>query len=734
MPSTLPPVVRFANFEVDLRAGELRKDAAKVRLQEQPFRLLTVLLESAGEVVTREELRKRLWSADTFVDFDHRLAVAVSKLRDALRDSAETPKFVETVGRRGYRFVGKVEPATADADVESDAASLPSAELPRQEEVRPAARERTRPRTRPLILPLLTGVAILLGVIGFVAIHRVRSGNGQSSAARRSLAILPFHNSGPDASSDFLGFSLADVLITKLAYVSSLAVRPSAAVEKYRGATIDLQKVAADLKVDTVLTGSFLRAGDNLRITWQLVDVKAEKMLGQGVIDLKYDNLLTVQDTVTSQLVSKLQLTLSPSEAARLKPENAVNPLAYEYFLQGLDFYGQHKFPLAIRMFEESTAIDPNYAPAWAYLGASYNSDASFELGGREQYRRAQEAYERALSIQPKMLDVQIFLANLLIDTGKVEQAIPLLRDALQTNSNYAATHWELGYAYRFAGMLDESAAECERARQLDPFIRGANGSVLNTYLYMGQYGKFLDSLPVDDSSFILFYRGYGEYYEGDTDEAARDFDRAYELDPSLYAGIGKALSDSIHQERAEGLDLLRDLKSRIVQRGVGDPEASYKIAQAYAQLGDQASALRVLRMSVDSGFFSYPYIAKDPLLKDLHGQPEFDRILNAARQRYEAFRKSFFSRGESRPADGEGRPRGKSRQSQELATVNTLLQVPGAWSHRHGCLNFEVGRRNAGALGFARARLFGWPSEFVCRATTARRIRWLAQDYILLC
>jgi tetratricopeptide (TPR) repeat protein len=320
-----------------------------------------------------------------------------------------------------------------------------------------------------------------------------------------------------------------------------------------------------------------------------------------------------------------------------------VNPLAYEYFLQGLDFYGQHKFPLAIEMLEKSTEIDPNYAPAWAYLGASYNSDAAFEFGGREQYRRAQAAYERALAIRPNMLDAQIFLANLLVDTGKVEQAVPLVRDALKTNGNYAPTHWELGYAYRFAGMLDESVAECERARQLDPLVK-ANGSVLNTYLYLGEYKKFLNSLPVDDSSFDLFYRGFGEFYEKEFEQASRDFDRAYELDPTLYAGIGKALSDSIHQRKADGLDLLRELESKITQRGVGDPEATYKIAQAYAVLGDKVSALRVLRMSVESGFFSYPYLSKDPLLNDLHGEAEFDQILNTARQRYEAFKSSFFS------------------------------------------------------------------------------------------
>jgi DNA-binding winged helix-turn-helix (wHTH) protein/TolB-like protein len=556
MSSTLPSLVKFANFEVDLRAGELRKDGGKVRLQEQPFLLLTVLLESAGEVVTREELRQRLWSADTFVDFDHRLAVAVSKLRDALWDSAEKPKFVETVGRRGYRFVGQLEatdPLSVDTKAGTGETALPSTEqpeLPKLPRLRP-----TRSRTGRLIFLSSVGFAILLGVIVLPNFLHLRSGKAQTLPPR-SLAILPLHNSGQDSSSDFLGFSLADVLITKLSYLSSLSVRPSAAIEKYRGTTIDLQRVATDLKVDNVLTGSFIRDGDNLRITYQLVDAKTDKILGQGVIDLKYDNLLTVQDKVASQLVSELQLRLSPSEAERLKPENPRSPLAYEYFLQGLDFHGKHKFPLAIRMLEKSTEIDPDYAPAWAYLGASYNSDAAFEFGGREQYRRAQAAYERALAIQPNLLDAQIFFANLLVDTGQVEKAVPLLRDALKTNPNYAAAHWELGYAYRFAGMLDESVAECERARKLDPLVK-ANGSVLNTYLYLGQYQKFLESLPVDDSSFVLFYRGFGEFQEKEFDQASRDFDRAYELDPTLYAGIGKALSDSIHQRQGEGLDLL---------------------------------------------------------------------------------------------------------------------------------------------------------------------------------
>jgi DNA-binding winged helix-turn-helix (wHTH) protein/TolB-like protein/Tfp pilus assembly protein PilF len=640
MPSTLPSLVRFANFEVDLRAGELRREGSRVRLQEQPFLLLTVLLESAGEVVTREELRKRLWAEDTFVDFDHRLAVAVSKLRDALRDSADKPTFVETVGRRGYRFLGHVEFDSLSADSNGERCDTPVASSQPAERAEPPKLAHSHP-TQSRIFLFSIGLAILVAAIALPKLLHIRSGKSPTTAPR-SLAILPLQNRGEDSRSDFLGLSLADVLITKLAYVSSLSVRPSAAIEKYRGTAIDLQKVAADLKVDTVLTGSFIRDGNNLRITYQLVDAKSEKILGQGVIDLKYDNLLAVQDKVTGQLISELQLNLSPVEAEHLKSELSVSPLAYEYFLQGLDLYGQHKFPLAIQMFEKTTEIDPNYAPAWAYLGASYNSDAAFELGGREQYSRAQAAYERALAIRPNLLDAQIFLANFLIDTGKVEQAVPLLRNALKTNGNYAAAHWELGYAYRFAGMLDESVAECERARQLAPFVKG-NGSVLNTYLYLGEYQKFLASLPVDDSSFTLFYRGFGEFHEKQFDQAASDFDRAYQLDPNLYTGIGKALSDSIQQHGAEGLLLLSGLERTMRERGVGDPEATYKIAEAYAVLGNQSSALHVLRASVESGFFSYPYIDKDPLLNALHGEPEFAQILNIAHQRHEAFKNSFF-------------------------------------------------------------------------------------------
>jgi tetratricopeptide (TPR) repeat protein len=422
-----------------------------------------------------------------------------------------------------------------------------------------------------------------------------------------------------------------------------VTVRPSAAVEKYKGHGVDIKRAAGELSVDTLLTGNFIRDGDRLRITYQLVDARANRTLYTDTIDVKYDRLLTVHDDVSRRIVKGLQLQLAPAEAARIKPEEPISPMAYEYYLRGVDSMGNHNFPLAVKMLEKSTEFDPSYALTWAYLGQSYTSDAAFELGGREQYRRARAAYERALALQPNQPEAEIFLANLLVDTGKVEQAIPLLREALGDNSNDAAAHWELGYAYRFAGMLKQSLTECERAREIDPLVNG-NGAVLNTYLYLAQYDNFLRSLPsASESGFFRFYRAFGEYYLGRNSLAAEDFTRAYQENPTLDPGIGKAFADSIAKNTGDGLRTLRELENKIVERGVGDPEATYKIAQAYAVLGDKASAIRNLRSSIEGGFFPYPYFVTDPLLNNLRSAGEFPHLMDTARRRSEAFQKKFF-------------------------------------------------------------------------------------------
>jgi DNA-binding winged helix-turn-helix (wHTH) protein/TolB-like protein/Tfp pilus assembly protein PilF len=652
----------FRPFLLDTIQHLLLKEGRAVALTPKTYDTLLLLVQNSGRMLSKEELMKALWP-DSFVE-ESNLTQQVSMIRRALGDSPGDPHFIVTVPGRGYRFSAEVRTwgeekgrfglAVPAPQLAGEAANrkgqkvmqVARADIPETEDAKPIAlppRWKERKATRRTVVSI-AAVALLVAILAITRfLHPTQPRTSHAVAANRSLAILPLQNLRQDPDDDFLGFSLADAVITKLGYVSSLTTRPSAAVEKYRNQVIDIQKVAADLNVDTLLIGSFIRDDDDLRITYQLIDGKTERILGRGTIDLKYDKLLRVQDNVAQQIIKDLELNLSPSEVERIKPDAPVNPLAYEYYLRGVDLHGQHKFPLAIKMLEKSTEIDPNYASAWAYLGASYTSDATFEFGGREQYHRAQTAYERALAIQPSQLDAQIFLANLLVDTGKVEQAVPLLRDALKTNPNHAGAHWELGYAYRFAGMLNESVAECELALQLDPLVK-ANGSFFNTYLYLGEYDKFLRSLPdLNDSAFVLFYRGFGEYYLKNTEQAARDFDRAYELDPSLYTQIGTAFSNSIAHRDAKGLEILHGLENKIGERGVGDPEGMYKISQAYSILGDKPSALRVLRRSIEGGFFCYPYFTTDPLLNGLRNEPEFNALLNVARQRHDAFKTKFF-------------------------------------------------------------------------------------------
>ena len=673
----------FGPFVLDTVQHLLLKEQEPVTLTPKTYDALLVLVRNSGRMLPKEELMAALWP-DSFVE-ESNLTQQVSMIRKALGESPGQDRYIVTVPGRGYRFAAQVRawskekpPVTADrpeliARVEGTGKQeeRPSLTLAASEKLlrmesrvatklsaarelgvsktmtnpqsvsiaHEAGEEAKKRRARIAMAGLVLVIALVLGYFMYRKQPIVRP----TLAGPRSLAILPFQNLRLDPDSDFLGFSLADAVITKLDYVRSLTVRPSTSVQKYRNQVIDISKVAADLNVDTLLTGTFIRDGDELRITYQLIEAKTDKILGRGTIDLRYEKLLTVQDNVAQQIIKELAIKLSPSEAQSIGPGEPVVPLAYENYLRGLDLYSRHDFPPAIKMLEKSTAIDPNYALAWAYLGAAYTSDAAFEFGGRDQYDKARAAYERALSLQPGQLEAKIFLANLLIDTGKVEEAMPLLREALKTNPNHAEAHWELGYAYRFAGMLEESVVECERARQLDPLVK-ANGSAFNTYLYLGQYDKFLRSLPdLNDSAFVVFYRGFGEYYQKNWEQSAKDFDRAFMLDSTLYTQIGKALSDSIAHRDAGGLEILRSLETKIEERGVGDPEAMYKIAQAYLAMGDKASALRTLRLSIENGFFCYPYFTTDPLLNGLRNEPAFAALLKTAQQRHQAFKNSFF-------------------------------------------------------------------------------------------
>lgn len=675
----------FGPFRLDPEERTLWREGDPVPLTVKAFDTLLALVESGGRVVGKDELMGRVWP-DSFVE-ENNLAQQISHLRRALGDTETGVKYIETVPKRGYRF------AAAPREVEGEAAGLVVREsirarvLVEEEEetddaraipddapavpenglaasdVAPGAwaREPVRvvsTRPAPSSLPAAqpgagakgrrvraAAAACALAVVaglGFLIYSKVAR-RARATKAPRTLAILPFKNLKPDAETDFLGFSLADAIITKLGYVSTVIVRPSSYVDKYRNQAIDPKTVAADLNVNTLLTGSFVREGDDLRINAQLVDVEANEILWRDQLDLKYEKLLTVEDSVAQRVIEGLRLRLSPAEVQNLALDAPHDPLAYEYFLRGTDLYSANQFTLAVEMFKKSVAIDARYSPAWAHLGTAYTAEAAFSFGGREDYARALDAYDRALALNPEEIDARIFKANLFTDTNRAAQSVPLLREVLRTNPNNALAHWELGYAYRFAGVLDESIKECELARSLDPRVK-LHSSALNAYLYSGRYEKFLESLPPDDDvAFIVFYRGLAHLYLKDESRAASDFDRAYQLDPSLYTQIGKAFSYAVAGERAKGLELLGGTVKKSDERGVTDAEAMYKIAQCYALLGDKPSALRMLRRAVEGGFFCHPYLRDDPLLAPVRGEPEYAALLESARASHEEFEGRFF-------------------------------------------------------------------------------------------
>jgi len=547
-----------------------------------------------------------------------------------LQDFKKEREFQAKLQGASRQSASRPERAKTSSDWRTAARSVPP--------VRDSAGSVLRKNRMPVLAAMLVAVVAIFGYF------YLRPFNGPPTAARpRSLAVLPFRNLKQDSETDFLGFSLADEIITKLGYVNALTIRPSSSVDKYRNQIIDPKKVAGELNVDTLLTGSFIKDGDDLRITAQLIDVRPDKILWRDSIDLKYDKLLTVQDRVAQQIIKELELNLSPAEAANLKPEKPINNAAYEYYLRGIDFYSLNEFAAAIEMLEKSTAVEPNYAPAWAHLGRAYTTNASLQFGGREHYGKAQAAYEKAIALNPALVEPRIYMANLFTDTGRVEQAVPLLRSVLHDSPNNAEAHWELGYAYRFGGMLQESLAECEKARQNNPQVK-INSSAMNSYLYLGEYEKFLQSLPVNDSVYILFYHGFAEYYLNNHQQAAQEFDRAYEREPSLLpAMVGKALSFSIKHQNAEGVKFLKETERKIQESGVSDSEGLYKVAQAFAVLGDKISALHMLHHSIEGGFFCYPYFVRDPLLQSIRNEPEFQELMAQALQRHNQFKTAFF-------------------------------------------------------------------------------------------
>jgi TolB-like protein/DNA-binding winged helix-turn-helix (wHTH) protein len=407
MPPLRPnSVLRFGTYEAYL-SGELRKSGLRVRVQQQPMKLLEILLESPGEVVTREELRRRVWPNESFGDFDQALNIAMGKLRGALGDSAENPRFIETLPKRGYRFIADVSvvdaPTHSNKQPEHRGANLPgpkpeteSADQFQSVEsmVAPTVH---RLRKRRVIVWLV--VALILMTLSLWLFHS--RGNGRTGI--RSLAVLPLENLSEDPSQNYFADGMTDELITDLAQISALRVISRTSVMAYKGARKPLPQIARELSVDAVIEGSVLRAGNQVRITAQLIEASSDKHLWSQSYEGELRNTLELQSRVATAIADQIRINLTPHEQAALKSAKVVNPEAYESYLKGRYFWNKrtaHGLESALAYFKQAIEEDPKYAQAYSGLTDTYALLGDWQYGvmsPKEAFPKAKAAALRKL-------------------------------------------------------------------------------------------------------------------------------------------------------------------------------------------------------------------------------------------------------------------------------------------------------------------------------------------------
>ena len=625
--------LRFGVFEVDLRAGELRKHGLQVRLQEQPFQVLATLLEHPGEVVTREELQKKLWPADTFVDFDHGLNKAINKIRDALSDSAESPRFVETVARRGYRFLAEVrvvDPAPvrspeAATEALSKAKDRDRADLSGQ----PEARKRFVPS---VAWRIIGSVVVLLLVILTAWTFRSRN---RPSPVIRSLAVLPLESLSGDASQDYFADGMTDELITDLGQISALRVISRTSVMPYKGARKSLAQIARELNIDAVVEGTVLRSGNQVRITAQLIEAPADKHLWAQSYEGDVRDTLALQNQVARAIAEQIRISLNPQEQAALKNVKVINPQAYESYLKGRYFWNKRTadgLKVAVAYFNQAIEEDPSYAQAYSGLADTYALSGDWQyavMTPKEALPKAKATAIKALELDNTLSEAHSSLAFCLdLFDWDWEAAEKEFRRAIGLNPSYATAHhwyaWHLGEM----GRNNEAIVEMRKAQNLDPLSLIINADLAELLLIAHFYDESIQQSRKTiemDPNFGLAHNQLAQAYlqKHRHDEAITELQKAIQLSggsPTCTANLARAYAASGRRNKA--LQLLNDLKKR---SNPGYSPAS-EIAVIYAALGDKDQAMAWLEKAYEERF--NPSVLLRPGFDPLRPDPRFQDLL----------------------------------------------------------------------------------------------------------
>jgi len=614
-------VVRFGVFEVDLRAGELFRQGIKIKLQQQPFRVLALLLEHPGEIVTREELRQAIWPAGTFVEVDLGVDAAIHKLRTALGDSAENPRLVETLPRRGYRFIAAVDGAVASEEQASTAAASPGPSYSALQAV---------PKRKSLLWAgaIVVVVALLLAVnTGGLRVSML----GRSATPQiHSIAVLPLGNLSGDSAQEYFAEGMTEALVTRLgktAGLGGLQVISHTSAMHFKGTRETLPQIARQLHVDGVIEGAVLRVGNRVRVTAQLIEASTDRHLWAETYERDLRDVLGLQDEIARAITNEVQIRVSSSQRSPVASTRArpVDPDAYDLYLRGRAEWNESTergTRTSIEYFQRAVQRDPGYAPAWAGLSDAYTHMGQFLLlPPRVAWFKAKAAAERAIQLDETLSEARVSLA------GALQRAIAL-------NPNNALAHQWYGWLLSARGQFDAAIREMRRALELDPLSPSKQNSLAATYHRAGRYDEalqYFSDLPDPDLNSESRHRRIADIYE----RQGRFGEAMAEWLVVLRLGGKQEVAAAVERDyRASGFAAakrtylwghLREAGGR-AQNAHPRPRP-YGIAGDYALLGERDSAFawleRAFREQVGVLMFltiddRFETLRSDPRLRDL--------------------------------------------------------------------------------------------------------------------
>jgi TolB-like protein/DNA-binding winged helix-turn-helix (wHTH) protein/Flp pilus assembly protein TadD len=616
-----PRRLRFGGFEADLCTGQLTSRGSRIRLQDQPFQVLAALLEKPGELVTREELRSRIWPK-TVVDFDHGLNKAISKIRDALGDSGDSPRFVETVARRGYRFLADVAPIERTG-------GPPEAAPAQVAPLAAAAARLSAWRPRSLRVAALAGLGLVLVLAAALAwFFSVRTG---SSSHIRSLAVLPLENLSGDAGQEYFADGMTDELITRLGQISTLRVISRTSTMTYKGTRKPMPQIANELNVDAVVEGTILRSGKRVRITAQLIQLPADKHIWSESYEGDVGDALALQNRVARTIAEQVRATLNRHEQVALQRSKTVKPEAYDPYLRGRYFWNQRTgdgLRKAIEYFTLAIEKDPSFAAAYSGLADAYALSGDWEYGilsPQDAFARANAAAAKALALDDQLAEAHTSLAFALdLYAWDWEAAGSAYRRALALNPGYATAHQWYAWHLMVTGRTAEGIAELRTAENLDPLSPIVSADLADALCIAHLYE---DSLQQSRKALELHPNFAVAHYElGQTfvqmlryDESIAEFRTAIALaggNTTFDSNLAHAYAVSGRAEKAT--KILNDLEGRQTRQSPTDAS----IALIYVGLGDNDQAMAWLEKAFQARF--NPSILLRPAFDPIRADPRF--------------------------------------------------------------------------------------------------------------